>query len=197
MTTAQSAMHSSRRRGATMDLSSSTGADGSERGASARRTRDPGQRAARFPAADGRPKDNPRCARCRRGSTDPRRRTLARRGPEAAIRYHRLRCSNGPRCPPGPRVISARLPGARSVSIAAYVLAGSRLEAPRPGRRRPLHGAPHLQGHGRATHRPARSARRSRASAARSTPPPTASRPSTGSASRAARPSARWTSSAS
>src|SRR5215212_11426708 len=32
--------------------------------------------------------------------------------------------------PEGPRVISARLPGARSVSIAAYVLAGSRLEAP-------------------------------------------------------------------
>lgn len=30
--------------------------------------------------------------------------------------------------PEGPRVISARLPGARSVSIAAYVLAGSRLE---------------------------------------------------------------------
>ncbi len=30
----------------------------------------------------------------------------------------------------GPRVISARLPGSRSVSIAAYVLAGSRLEAP-------------------------------------------------------------------
>ena len=30
----------------------------------------------------------------------------------------------------GPRVISARLPGARSVSIAAYVLAGSRLETP-------------------------------------------------------------------
>jgi predicted Zn-dependent peptidase len=30
----------------------------------------------------------------------------------------------------GPRVISARLPAARSVSIAAYVLAGSRLEAP-------------------------------------------------------------------
>ena len=29
----------------------------------------------------------------------------------------------------GPRVISARLPGSRSVSIAAYVLAGSRLEA--------------------------------------------------------------------
>jgi predicted Zn-dependent peptidase len=32
--------------------------------------------------------------------------------------------------PEGPRVISARLPGARSASIAAYVLAGSRLEAP-------------------------------------------------------------------
>ncbi|MFL5778743.1 MAG: M16 family metallopeptidase [Chloroflexota bacterium] len=31
--------------------------------------------------------------------------------------------------PAGPRVISARLPGARSVSAAAYVLAGSRLEA--------------------------------------------------------------------
>jgi predicted Zn-dependent peptidase len=32
--------------------------------------------------------------------------------------------------PEGPRVITARLPGARSVSVAAYVLAGSRLEAP-------------------------------------------------------------------
>jgi len=32
--------------------------------------------------------------------------------------------------PEGPRVISARLPGSRSVSAAAYVLAGSRLEAP-------------------------------------------------------------------
>jgi predicted Zn-dependent peptidase len=32
--------------------------------------------------------------------------------------------------PLGPRVISARLPGSRSVSIAAYVLAGSRLETP-------------------------------------------------------------------
>ena len=31
--------------------------------------------------------------------------------------------------PQGPRVISARIPGARSVSIAAYVLAGSRLES--------------------------------------------------------------------
>ncbi|HET7181816.1 MAG TPA: pitrilysin family protein [Candidatus Limnocylindrales bacterium] len=32
--------------------------------------------------------------------------------------------------PDGPRVISARLPAARSVSVAAYVPAGSRLEAP-------------------------------------------------------------------
>jgi predicted Zn-dependent peptidase len=32
--------------------------------------------------------------------------------------------------PAGPRVISARLPGSRSVSVAAYVLAGSRLESP-------------------------------------------------------------------
>ena len=32
--------------------------------------------------------------------------------------------------PHGPRVISSRMAGARSVSIAAYVLAGSRLEAP-------------------------------------------------------------------
>jgi predicted Zn-dependent peptidase len=31
--------------------------------------------------------------------------------------------------PSGPRVISSRMPGARSVSIAAYVLAGSRLES--------------------------------------------------------------------
>ena len=58
----------------------------------------------------------------------------------------------------------------------------------RPGRRRPFHGAPHLQGHDGLSHRPARSARRSRASAARSTPRPTANRRSTGSASRGARP---------
>src|SRR5438876_11705410 len=32
--------------------------------------------------------------------------------------------------PEGPRVISATVPGARSVSVAAYVLAGSRLESP-------------------------------------------------------------------
>jgi predicted Zn-dependent peptidase len=32
--------------------------------------------------------------------------------------------------PAGPRVISARLPAARSVSVAAYVLAGSRIEVP-------------------------------------------------------------------
>src|SRR5512141_2116017 len=32
--------------------------------------------------------------------------------------------------PEGPRVISARLPGARSAAVAAYVLVGSRVEAP-------------------------------------------------------------------
>ena len=31
--------------------------------------------------------------------------------------------------PDGPRVISARMPGSRSLSLAVYVLAGSRLEA--------------------------------------------------------------------
>ena len=35
---------------------------------------------------------------------------------------------NRTQLPDGPRVISARLPGSRSVSIAAYVLAGSRME---------------------------------------------------------------------
>jgi predicted Zn-dependent peptidase len=38
--------------------------------------------------------------------------------------FHRTQLADGP------RVISARLPGSRSVSIAAYVLAGSRLESP-------------------------------------------------------------------
>ena len=44
--------------------------------------------------------------------------------------------------PQGPRVISARLPGSRSVSIAAYVLAGSRLE--RPGQAGVAHFMEHL-----------------------------------------------------
>jgi predicted Zn-dependent peptidase len=42
----------------------------------------------------------------------------------------------------GPRVISARVPGARSVSIAAYVLAGSRLE--RPGETGVAHFMEHI-----------------------------------------------------
>src|SRR3954466_9560003 len=64
--------------------------------------------------------------------------------PPAARIRGRLRCRQVPTAqsatigrmfertalPAGPRVISARLPAARSVSIAAYVLAGSRLEAP-------------------------------------------------------------------
>jgi predicted Zn-dependent peptidase len=44
--------------------------------------------------------------------------------------------------PDGPRVISARLPGARSVSVAAYVLAGSRLE--RPGEEGAAHFMEHI-----------------------------------------------------
>jgi predicted Zn-dependent peptidase len=44
--------------------------------------------------------------------------------------------------PAGPRVISARLPAARSVSVAAYVLAGSRLE--RPGQIGVAHFMEHL-----------------------------------------------------
>jgi len=43
--------------------------------------------------------------------------------------------------PAGPRVISARLPGARSLSVAAYVLAGSRLET------RNLWGVAHFMEH--------------------------------------------------
>jgi predicted Zn-dependent peptidase len=43
--------------------------------------------------------------------------------------------------PDGPRVISARLPGARSLAVAAYVLAGSRLET------RPLWGVAHFMEH--------------------------------------------------
>jgi predicted Zn-dependent peptidase len=43
--------------------------------------------------------------------------------------------------PGGPRIITARLPGALSVSIAAYVLAGSRLESPE------VAGAAHFMEH--------------------------------------------------
>ena len=61
------------------------------------------------------------------------RRSRGRRGPpgghEGAIRYHPGVFSRT-ELPQGPRVISARLPGSRSVSVAAYVLAGSRLESP-------------------------------------------------------------------
>ena len=65
--------------------------------------------------------------------------------------YHRPRCSNGPRCQRGRASSAPGSPAARSVSIAAYVLAGSRLETPARGRRRPLHGAHHVQGHDGAT----------------------------------------------
>ena len=58
----------------------------------------------------------------------------------------------------------------------------------RPGRLRPLHGAPDLQGDARATRRRARSPRPWRGSAGPSTPRPTARRPSTTSACRSATP---------
>ena len=49
-------------------------------------------------------------------------------GRPTAFRYHPSRCSNGPRCPPGRASSAPGFPASRSVSIAAYVLAGSRLE---------------------------------------------------------------------
>lgn len=48
-------------------------------------------------------------------------------GRPLAMGYH-PRVFERTELPAGPRVITARMPGARSVSIAAYVLAGSRLE---------------------------------------------------------------------
>ena len=61
------------------------------------------------------------------------------------------------------------------------------------GRRGPFHGAHHVQGDRRVSRRRGRSARPSRASAARSTRRPIASRRCTGSACRAARRPGRWT----
>src|SRR6476620_347676 len=77
--------------------------------------------------------DCTRCVRIRRGREALARRTWARRGARAGSRsgmgYHPGVFSRT-ELPHGPRVISARLPGSRSVSVAAYVLAGSRLESP-------------------------------------------------------------------
>jgi predicted Zn-dependent peptidase len=52
--------------------------------------------------------------------------------------------------PEGPRVISARMPGARSVSVAAYVLAGSRIE--RPGEAGVAHFMEHITFKGTASY---------------------------------------------
>ena len=93
-----------------------------------------GRIAARAPTAD---------RTMRRDRRDRRRRRRRDRPVPSAAMFERTAL------PAGPRVISARLPGARSVSIAAYVLAGSRLETPERGRRRPFHGAHHVQGHER------------------------------------------------
>ena len=136
-------------------------------------------------------------ARRRQRCRHPRRRPGPPAGAPRSFLYHRPRCSNGPRCPSGPRVISARLPGARSVSIAAYVLAGSRLESDASRPASPTSWSTSPSRARRPTRRRARSARRSRASAARSTPRRTASRPSTGCACRGARrsgPSTSWAS---
>jgi predicted Zn-dependent peptidase len=57
--------------------------------------------------------------------------------------------------PDGPRVISACLPGVRSVSIAAYVLAGSRLET--PGQAGTAHFMEHLTFKGTAVYPTSRS----------------------------------------
>jgi predicted Zn-dependent peptidase len=57
--------------------------------------------------------------------------------------------------PDGPRVISARVPGARSVSVAAYVLAGSRLET--PAQAGVAHFMEHITFKGTATYPSARS----------------------------------------
>ena len=66
-----------------------------------------------------------------------------------------------------------------------------------PGGRRALHGAPDIQGHGGLPVVARDLARRSRGSAGPRTPPPIASPPSTGPASRDARPGPRWPSSGS
>ncbi len=63
--------------------------------------------------------------------------SLASLAPSASIRTMYERTA----LPGGPRVITSRLPGALSVSIAAYVLAGSRLESPE------VAGAAHFMEH--------------------------------------------------
>ena len=90
-------------------------------------------------------------------------------------------------------MISARLPGSRSVSIAAYVLAGSRLEtADQAG---VAHFMEHLTFKGTADYPSSRAISEAiEGGEARSTRRPIGNRRSTGSASRAGRPSGRWTS---
>ena len=70
--------------------------------------------------------DHPGPGPCSRWAKDSRR-ASGSVGHSAAMGYH-PRVFERTELPAGPRVISARMPGARSVSIAAYVLAGSRLE---------------------------------------------------------------------
>ena len=98
--------------------------------------------------------------------------------------------------PDGPRVISARVPGARSLALRR--LRARRLtprDARARGRSRTSWSTSPSRGRPR-TPRRAPSPRRSRRSAARATPRPIASRPSTGRASPSARPTAPFASSA-
>ena len=69
---------------------------------------------------------------CPAGSTPVRRRAAAAgtRPAAPALPVPSVAMFERTALPEGPRVISSRLAGARSVSIAAYVLAGSRLETP-------------------------------------------------------------------
>src|SRR6185436_6370938 len=82
------------------------------------------RRAARFPAGTVVPKDSPAPALGvdRIGAAGGARRVPSAQSATIGRMFERTVV------PAGPRVISARLPTARSVSIAAYVLAGSRLE---------------------------------------------------------------------
>ena len=117
------------------------------------------------------------------------RRERGRRPPSGAagrFLYHRPRCSNGPRCLGAAR--DQRPASRRALGLHRGVCPGR--FAPGDRSKRPASRTSWSTSPSRArrpTRRPGRSPRRSRASAARSTPPRTASRPSTGCASRGAR----------
>ena len=95
----------------------------------------------------------PRSRRQRNGSCGgaPARRAGRRHNPRTIgrdVRTDRAACRS-------PRVISARLPGGALGLDRRVRPGGLAPRSARPGRRRPFHGAHHLQGHARPTHRPA------------------------------------------